>query len=78
MNIKKWKMKKKKTKKKPYNNYIPTPSDKTLAFLLLNTRWFPKHGIDITKDKRLYQDDILCLTETHVTPEQNTNMTDQH
>ena len=72
MNIKKLK------KKQPNNNYISTPSDKTLAFLFLNTRWFPKHGIDIAKDKRLYQDDILCLTETHVMPEQNTNMTDQH
>ena len=54
---------------------ITSSSDKTFTFLLLNTRSFPKHAIDISKDKRLYQTDILCLTET---PEQNTNMADQH
>ena len=57
---------------------IPLFSDKTFTFLLLNTRSFPKHALDISKDKRLYQTDILCLTETHITPEQNTNMADQH
>ena len=57
---------------------IPSSSDKTFTFLLLNTRSFPKHAIDISKDKRLYQADILCLTETHITPEQTTHMADQH
>ena len=57
---------------------IPLFSDKTFTFLLLNTRSFPKHAIDISKDKRLYQADILCLTETHITPKQTTNMADQH
>ena len=53
-------------------------SDKTFTFLLLNTISFPKHAIDISRNKRLYQTDILCLTETHITPEQTTNMADQH
>ena len=29
------------------------------------------------KNKRLYQADILRLTETHITPEQNKNVADQ-
>ena len=53
-------------------------SDKTFTFLLLNTISFPKHAIDISKNKRLYQTDTLCLTETHITPERTTNMADQH
>ena len=52
---------------------IPSSSDKAFTFFFLNTRSFPKHAIDISKDKRLYQADILCLTETHITPEQTTN-----
>ena len=57
---------------------IPSSSDKTFTFLLLNTRPFPKHAIAISKDKKLCQADIICLTETHVTPEQTINMADQH
>ena len=57
---------------------IPSSSEKAFTFLLLNTRSFAKHAIDISKDKRLYQADILCLTETHITPEQTTHMADQH
>ena len=34
---------------------ITSSSDKTFIFLYLNTRSFPKHAIDIAKDKRLYQ-----------------------
>ena len=56
----------------------PSSSDKTFTFLLLNTRSFPKHAIDISKYKRLYQADILSLAETHITPEQTTSMADQH
>ena len=50
--------------------------EKTFTFLLLNTRSFPKHAIDISKDKRLCHADILCLTETHITPAQTINMAD--
>ena len=56
---------------------ISSPSNKTFTLLLLNTRSFPKHAADISKNKRLYQADILCLTETHITPEQNKNVADQ-
>ena len=56
---------------------ISSPSNKTFTFLLLNTRSFPKHAADISKNKRLYQADILRLTETHITPEQNKNVADQ-
>ena len=38
---------------------IPSSSDKKFTFLLLNTRTFPKHAIDISKAKRLYQADTL-------------------
>ena len=39
-----------------------------------------KHGVDISRDDRLLETYILCLTETHVMPEQNitgTNCLDQ-
>ena len=73
MNIVECKMKKK-SKQLVYHHL----QIKHLHFFFLNTRSFPKHAIDISKDKRLYQADILCLTETHITPEQTTNMADQH
>ena len=68
MNIVECKMKKK-SKQLVYHHL----QIKHLHFFFLNTRSFPKHAIDISKDKRLYQADILCLTETHITPEQTTN-----
>ena len=64
--------------KKIPTNDIPSSSDKTFTFFLLNTRSFPKHAIDITKDKRLCQVDNLCQTETHITPAQTINMANQH
>ena len=42
-----------------------------MKIALLNTRLLNKHGIDISKDNRLLQTDILLLTETHVMPEQD-------
>ena len=68
MNIVECKMKKK-SKQLVYHHL----QIKHLHFFFLNTRSFPKHAIDISKEKRLYQVDILCLTETHITPEQTTN-----
>ena len=35
----------------------------------LNIRSLNKHGVDISKDNRLPQTDILCLTEIHVMPD---------
>ena len=58
-------------------SYTSGNSSKTA---LLNTRSLNKHGVDISKDKRLPETDILCLTETHVMPKQDitgTNCLDQ-
>ena len=57
---------------------IPSTSKKSLSLIPLNTRSFSKHAIDISNDKRLLQADILCLTETQITPAQNTQMPEQH
>ena len=53
-------------------------SNKSLSLILLNTRSFSKHAVDISKDKGLLQADILCLTETQMTLPQNTQMPKQH
>ena len=45
---------------------VSSSSDKTFTFLLLNTKSFSKHVIDISKGKIFYQADILCLTEIHI------------
>ena len=42
-----------------------------MKIALLNTRSLNKHDFDITKDIGLLQKDTLCLTETHVMPEQD-------
>ena len=42
---------------------IPSSSDKAFTFLLLNTRSFSKHTIDISIDKRLYQADVYFLSD---------------
>ena len=45
----------------------------TLSVILLNTRSLQRHAVDITHDQRLLNADILCLTETQLMPNQNTN-----
>ena len=57
---------------------ITSISNKFLNLILLNTRSFSKHAIDISKDKRLLQADILCLTETQIKLAKNTQMPQQH
>ena len=52
----------------------------SLKIALLNTRSLNRHGVDISKDNRSLQTDVLCLRETHVMPEQDitgTNCLDQ-
>ena len=52
----------------------------SLKISLLNTRSLNRHGVDISKDNRSIQTDVLCLTETHVMPEKDitgTNCLDQ-
>jgi len=44
-------------------------SNSTLNICLLNTRSLRLHAIDIQKDKFLYQNDLLCLTETQMSYE---------
>ena len=56
---------------------IPSISNKSLSLILLNARSFSKHVIDLSKDKRLLQADILCLAETQITLAQNTQMPEQ-
>ena len=46
-------------------------SGTTLTISLLNVRSLKAHVLDIAKDNRLLDNDILCLTETHV--EMNTD-----
>ena len=53
-------------KKTIQTNDISSSSNKTVTFLLLNTKSFLKHVIDISKGKIFYQADILCLTEIHI------------
>ena len=43
----------------------------TLTITLLNTRSLPKHSLDIAADAILMECDIMCLTETQLTPESN-------
>ena len=58
---------------------ITSISNKFLNLILLNTRSFSKHAIDISKDKkRLLQADILCLRETQIKLAKNTQMSQQH
>ena len=48
-------------------------SDATLTVTLLNTRSFHRHAIDISHDQDLLNTDVLCLTETQLSPHQNTS-----
>ena len=49
----------------------------SLTITLLNTRSLQRHAIDIAHDERLLLNtDILCLTETQLMPDQNTNNID--
>ena len=48
-------------------------SDDTLVITLLNTRSLHRHAVDILNDQELLNTDVLCLTETQLLPEQDTN-----
>ena len=48
-------------------------TDNSIKVTLLNTRSFCKHAVDINKDPILLETDILCLTETQLLPDQNTD-----
>ena len=47
--------------------------DGTLVITLLNTRSLCRHAVDIFNDRELLNTDALCLTETQLLPEQDTN-----
>ena len=44
----------------------------------MNPRSFSEHPLEISKDKRLLQANISCLTETYITLAQNTQKPEQH
>ena len=46
-------------------------TQETLTVTLLNTRSLSEHAIDISCDLSLVNNDILCLTETQLQPEQH-------
>ena len=48
-------------------------SNNTLTITLLNTRSLHRHALDIVHDKKLQNTDVLCLTETQLLPNQDTN-----
>ena len=48
-------------------------SDDTLVIILLNTRSLHRRAIDIFADQELLNTDVLCLAETQLLPEQDTN-----
>ena len=43
----------------------------SLTISLLNTRSLTKHVVDIARDETIYLSDIICLTETHISPDQD-------
>ena len=51
-------------------------SNNTITITLLNTRSLQRHAADIASDYRFFNTDILCLTETQLLPNQNTNNID--
>ena len=55
----------------PYNS--DALLDSTLTITLLNTRSLQRHAIDIAHNDTLLNTDILCLTETQLLPNQNTD-----
>ena len=52
-------------------NTVPYILHKSLILILLKTRSLNNHAIDVLKDKRLIETDILCLTVIHITLGQN-------
>ena len=48
-------------------------SEATLTVTLLNTRSLHRHAVDISHDQVLLNTDVLCLTETQLLPNQDTN-----
>lgn len=51
--------------------WLETPSS-SFTITLLNVRSLSKQAVDIASDKRLCDSDIICLTETQLTPEFST------
>ena len=56
----------------PLHNADASPCA-TLTVTLLNTRSLPRHAIDISHDQVLLNTDVLCLTETQLLPNEDTN-----
>ena len=52
--------------------YIASTTKDTLTITLLNIRSLNRHTIDIAYDQELLNTDVLCLTETQLLPDQNT------
>ena len=44
----------------------------TVTLTFLNVRSFNRHVADIMNDRQLRENDILCLTETRILPNENT------
>ena len=53
----------------PIKDFEPAGEGSSLTITLLNTRSLPKHSADIAADDILMSSDILCLTETQLTPD---------
>ena len=51
-----------------YTDYVDCNS---LTISLLNTRSLKRHAVDISRVKRLTENDILCLTESQITNDTN-------
>ena len=46
-------------------------TNNSITITLLNIRSLKKHAVDLTSNKELMTTDILCLTETHILPDQD-------
>ena len=59
------------------NQTLPSSTPKNLKISLLNIRSLSKHCLDIKNSKDLVNSDLLCLTETQLSPSSETNEIDQ-
>ena len=59
------------------NQTFPSSTAKNLNISLLNIRSLSKHCIDIKNSKDLMNSDLLCLTETQLSPSSETDEIDQ-
>ena len=57
---------------------LPNISNKSFTFIILNVRSLNKYLIDISCDKRLRETDILCLIETQILLDQNTERLEEY